>query len=152
MLTIESKQKAKQACLLKVGKRIEVCESQLKQLQQDLTNETKSSAGDKYETGRAMLHIEREKIGRQLAELEQLEQVIKTIEPTVIHQKIQLGSFVQTKDNCYFMAVSLGKMEVDGIPFYAISTQTPMAQVLLGRSKGDRVNFRETSFEIEGVV
>jgi transcription elongation GreA/GreB family factor len=129
-----------------------VCEDQLEQIQYDLANETKSSAGDKYETGRAMLQIEREKIVRQLAELEQLEQVMKSVDPMTKHLKVQLGSLVQTNDNHFFIAVSLGEITIDGLRFYAISKQTPMAQVLLGKSKGDKVSFRESSFKIEAVL
>jgi len=40
------------------------------EIQHSLTSETKSSAGDKHETGRAMLQLEREKIGNQLAEID----------------------------------------------------------------------------------
>ncbi len=39
-------------------------------LRESLDSETKSSAGDKHETGRAMLQLEREKAGSQLAEIE----------------------------------------------------------------------------------
>ncbi len=151
MIPFEIKDKAKQACLEKIKTRMKVCEDQLEQIQYDLANETKSSAGDKYETGRAMLQIEREKTGRQLAELEQLEQVMKSIDPMTMHLKVQLGSLVQTHDNYYFIAVSLGEITIDGLRFYAISKQTPMAQVILGKSKGDEARFRDVSIGIEEV-
>lgn len=152
ILTLESKQKAKQACLFKLGKQIEVYQIQLKQLQQDLNNETKSSAGDKYETGRAMLHIEREKIGRQLHELEQLQSLLLTINEQQQHQKAQQGSLVLTKNNLYFISVSLGKISTEDFNFYAISNNTPMAQAMLGCSSGENFVFREVSYQILGIV
>ena len=42
-------------------------EKQKEALQLALTSESKSSAGDKHETGRAMIQLEREKLGNQIA-------------------------------------------------------------------------------------
>lgn len=44
-------------------------EEQKKVLQGALMSESKSSAGDKHETGRAMVQLDREKLGNQIAEL-----------------------------------------------------------------------------------
>ena len=44
------------------GRTIRINES-IKSIQESLSSETKSSAGDKHETGRAMLQLEREKLG-----------------------------------------------------------------------------------------
>lgn len=150
-LDLALKQKAKVACLEKLQIRLQVCHKKLNEIQADLANETKSSAGDKYETGRAMLQIEREKLGKQLAELEQLEQVLFSISTEQKHHKIQLGSFVKTTQHNYFISVSLGQVELDGFSFYAISKQTPIAKVLLGKLAGEQVKFRDQSFEILNV-
>jgi len=45
------------ACEEDTEKRINVIERNLKSIEESRNNETKSSAGDKYETGRAMLQI-----------------------------------------------------------------------------------------------
>jgi hypothetical protein len=45
-------------------------------LKESLDDETKSSAGDKYETGRAMLQLDIEKSSVQLAEAEKLQKRI----------------------------------------------------------------------------
>ncbi|GGE35725.1 3-oxoacyl-ACP synthase [Psychroflexus planctonicus] len=151
-LDLGLKQKAKAACLGKLQVRMQVCHNQLNEIQADLANESKSSAGDKYETGRAMLQIEREKLGKQLAELEQLEQVLFSISTEQKLHKIQLGSFVKTTQHNYFISVSLGEIKLDDISFYAISKQTPIAQELLGKVEGDKISFRNTSFEIQHIV
>lgn len=150
-LDLALKQKAKAACLEKLQIRLQVCHKQLNAIQTDLSNETKSSAGDKYETGRAMLQIEREKLGKQLAELEQLEQVLFSISTEQQHHKIQLGSFVKTTQHYYFISVSLGEINLEELSFYAISKQTPIAEVLLGKSAGEVINFRNQSFKILNV-
>ena len=45
----------------------------LKDAQEGANNETKSSAGDKHETGRAMAQLETEKLNTQLNEANQLQ-------------------------------------------------------------------------------
>ncbi|GGE12216.1 hypothetical protein [Psychroflexus salis] len=151
-LKLNTKIEAKAACLEKVQAKMQICQRELNQIQQDLANETKSSAGDKYETGRAMLQIEREKLGKQLLELEQLQAFLNAISTEQKHRRIQLGSFLQTSQFNYFISVSLGEIHLGDFSFYAISKQTPIAQELLGKAKGKKINFRNTSFEIEQIV
>ena len=50
--------------------RYDTIHNTMEQIRESLTTETKSSAGDKHETGRAMLRLEREKAGKQLAEVQ----------------------------------------------------------------------------------
>ena len=151
-LNLYIKQKAKEACLEVVQAKMQICHKELAQIQQDLANETKSSAGDKYETSRAMLQIEREKMGKQLAELEQLEQVLKSISTEQQHTQVRFGSLVQTSQSNYFISVSLGEIHLGDFSFYAISKQTPLAQKLLGKVKGEKVSFRNTCIENQQIV
>ncbi|MFT4838171.1 MAG: hypothetical protein ACI9V9_000075, partial [Oleispira sp.] len=55
-------------CLETVGERLTTIEKNLDSLMDAKRNETKSSAGDKYETGRAMIQNEEELYKRQRAE------------------------------------------------------------------------------------
>ena len=57
-------------CKNYLQKRKNLLEQRKNELQLALTSENKSSAGDKHETGRAMIQIEREKLGNQLLALE----------------------------------------------------------------------------------
>ena len=52
---IEFKQKVHLACVKLVQEQLDTIQSSLDQLMEAKTNETKSSAGDKYETGMAMI-------------------------------------------------------------------------------------------------
>ncbi|MGB0982308.1 MAG: 3-oxoacyl-ACP synthase [Winogradskyella sp.] len=117
-------------------------------LQNALQSETKSSAGDKHETGRAMLQLEREKAGRQLAELEKQKQILQNINATTQHQNIVLGSVVKTTQANYFIAVSAGKIVIDNTSYYAISAATPIAKLLLSKQAGDTIVFRDSVFEV----
>ena len=103
-------------CRAFVEERIARIQNNIKGIQEALTSETKSSAGDKHETGRAMLQLEREKLGRQLAEAEKMKQTLLKV---IVENHFE---------------------------------KTPIAQLLIGKSKHDRVMFNGTEIEIIDIV
>lgn len=124
----------------------------IEEIQESLLSETKSTAGDKHETGRAMLQLEREKAGNQLAEIEKTKQVLSKINVENSSKTIGLGSVVYTSQANYFIAISAGELLFENEKFYAISAHTPMGKLLLGKAVGDSVSFRNMSFEIVEVL
>lgn len=139
-------------CLDYVETRWSTIQSSIEELQESLTTETKSSAGDKHETGRAMLQLEREKAGQQLAEIENVKNALAQINIKKVSETVILGSLVYTSQFNYFIAISAGLLKVDSETFYAISPQTPMGQLLLGKCVGDRVDFRKQIIVVEEII
>jgi transcription elongation GreA/GreB family factor len=133
------KQQLYNRCQVFLNNRLEVIQNTIADIQNSLQSETKSSAGDKHETGRAMLQLEREKAGHQLAELQKLNETL---------ENIALGSLVLTTHLNYFIAISAGEIEAEGNDYYAISAATPMAILLLSKQVGDLIEFRDTKFTI----
>ncbi len=136
-------------CLRFIEDRYLKIQNQINQIQESLTSETKSSAGDKHETGRAMLQLEREKAGHQLAEIEKLKASLSRIDVTKFSEILGLGSIVLTSNANYFISISAGQMQVGVQSFFAISPDTPIGLLLMGKSIGDVVVFRDTKFTIE---
>lgn len=124
----------------------------IEELQIALTTETKSSAGDKHETGRAMLQLEREKLGNQLAEISKVKEALSKINITNNLSKIGLGSIVYTTQSNYFIAISSGELKVNNETFFAISPGTPIGKLLLGKQVGDEERFRQNQFTITRVI
>ena len=145
------KQELYSQCLNFVESRIEAIKRNIEEIQQSLLSETKSSAGDKHETGRAMIQLEREKAGEQLRDAEALKEVLFKVNPLSTTLKITLGSVVYTSDLNYFIAISTGQIRINGIAFFAISPQTPIGQKLIGKTIGDEVVFRDKTFKITKV-
>lgn len=116
-----------------------------------LREETKSSAGDKHETGRAMLQLERENAGKQLAEVEKLEAILKRISLKISTGPIHLGSVVKTSKAHYYMSIPIGEIKIENQSYYAIGIGSPIGQVLLGKQEGDEVRFRESKFTIHNI-
>jgi len=120
-------------------------------LQESLSSETKSSAGDKHETGRAMVQLEQEKLAQQLQELEATRSILHKIKIDAPSGKIRLGSCVETSMAHYFIAISAGVFEQAGEKFYCISTSAPIAQLLMGKEKGDTFVFNGNTHQITKV-
>ena len=148
----ELKQLLFDKCSDYVETRFSTIQSSIEEIQESLTSETKSSAGDKHETGRAMLQLEREKAGQQLAEIENVKNALAKINIEKTSETVILGSLVYTSQFNYFIAISAGLITVDYEIFYAISPQTLIGQLLLGKRTGDSFIFREQVIVIEYII
>lgn len=139
-------------CIEFVDNRFQVIQKAINDIQKSLTNETKSSAGDKHETGRAMLQLEREKAGNQLAEINKIKEALSKINFGKSSKTIGLGSVVYTTQHNYFIAISAGKLEIENELFYAISPNTPIGKLLMGKTVDDGIVFSEQVFSIVEVL
>ncbi|WP_336127461.1 3-oxoacyl-ACP synthase [Mesoflavibacter sp. CH_XMU1422-2] len=152
MKTQNIKTQLLQLCTTSLDTRLQSVLAVIEDIKQSLQSETKSSAGDKHETGRAMLQLEREKAGHQLAEIEKTKQILSKINTESTYKNIGLGSVVYTTTSNYFISISAGELKVEDDTFYAISANTPIGQLLLGKSVGDVINFRNLEFKITKVL
>ncbi len=147
----ELKQQLYVLCLDFVENRRKTIQNTIDEIQEALTSETKSSAGDKHETGRAILQLERENSGHQLAEIEKLQESISKIEITLTSKIVGLGSIVFTTQSNYFIAISAGQFDLGPQSFYAISPNTPIGMLLIGKTIDDVIDFRDNNFKILNV-
>lgn len=138
-------------CIKLVDKRFNNIKKNIDDIQNNLLSETKSSAGDKHETGRVMLQLEREKAGVQLSEVNKLRKALNKINIDDKSKQVKLGSLVYTTKVNYFIAVSLGPIEIKDKIFYAISPQTPIGQLLIGKDLRDTIEFNDNKFIIEKI-
>ena len=140
-----------QACCNQVEKRMSTIEETIQSHQASLESETKSSAGDKHETGRAMLQLEMEKAGQQLASAQQMKETLAKINIEENATIIRLGSMVYTSMGIFFLSVSVGQIQVDGIGYFAISTSSPIGKLMLGKRDGDSFAWNGKEIQIHKV-
>ncbi len=119
--------------------------------QKALTSETKSSAGDKHETGRAMLQLEMEKAGQQLEGIHQMKIILDKISIDETSEIIRLGSLVVTDQATYFLAISAGQITIDNNNYYAISPSSPIGKLLLGKKVDDEFVFNGKTVIIQKI-
>jgi transcription elongation GreA/GreB family factor len=139
-------------CQEYVNSRTLVIQNSVKTIQESLVSESKSSAGDKHETGRAMLQLEREKLGQQLIEAEKMAIILSRISISFKARAIVLGSLVRTSKEDYFLAVSAGVYEDTSGTICCISRGTPIGKLLLGKSIGDVVDFNGDKIRISEIL
>lgn len=140
------------SCLILVDERLLRIQERFSGVQEAMLSETKSSAGDKHETGRAMLQLEREKLGNQLSEIQKVKETLLKVNPKSNATQGCLGSIIYTSKLNYFMSISVGEVTANNTTFYAIASNTPIGRLLLGKKVGDAISFREQSFVIEKIL
>ncbi len=131
-------------CKAIILKEIATFENTIALQREGLGSETKSSAGDKHETGRAMMQLEMEKAGMQLQEKSAMLQVIERLSTKENNGPVHLGNIVHTDDaKIYFLSVSLGAIPFEGKELLCLSPKSPIGTLLLGKKEGDSFHFRK---------
>lgn len=125
---------------------------QLNELKESAANETKSTAGDKYETARAMLQIEQDNIRRQLQELLEQQAQLQVLIRKLPTKEITSGSLIKTDKGWLLLGVALGKITIDNNTITALSAISPLGKQLNGRNIGDRVSINQTTYTIEDII
>lgn len=138
-------------CRSYVENRLSRLRASIKDLENDLSNETKSSAGDKYETSREMINAEIDNLGKQLQQYQKLKGIIQLAENRKSSENIQLGSVIKTTQANYFLLIPVGEIKIDKQKFYGIGINSPIGKLLLGKSTGERFHFQQQDIEIEKV-
>jgi transcription elongation GreA/GreB family factor len=116
------------------------------------TSDTKSSAGDKHEVGRAMVQQELDKLEAQRAKLLQLQQELKQMPVECRSDRIGFGSLVVTDQGSFLIGISFGAVEVESQVVYAISLTSPMGQALKGQEAGATVHVQGRSHVVVDVL
>ncbi len=138
-------------CQQFVKDRLGRIQQRIASIQESLRSETKSTAGDKHETGRAMLQLEREKAGKQLAEVQKLQEIVAKTDISSPSEYIGLGSLVATSQGNYFISISIGKITTDSGEYFVIAPNTPVGKLLLGKTIGDSFSFNGNEIIIHDI-
>ena len=145
------KKRLKQFCQTILEQRIEVAKAVIENAQQSANNEEKSSAGDKYETGRAMSHLEKDMHTRQLTEHLKELSALHTINAETIYNHVTGGAFLKCAGISLFIATGLGKQTIDGETILFLSPNAPLAKLLEHKKAGEHFLFNKKSIAIEEI-
>lgn len=148
---IKLKQLVFDKCVNVLNEKIVELKQSLQELTEGAQNDSKSSAGDKHETSRAMVQLEQEKLGKQLSEIETQQQILEKIDVQKIHSSISLGSLVETNRGYLFIAIALGKVNVEGKDIMVISPQSPLGMKLIGRIVNDTISINNINYLVSEI-
>lgn len=138
-------------CQVYLQQRIQTAKQAIEEAQQAANNETKSSSGDKYETGRAMMQLEIEKDSVQLSESLKLKQALDQISIDNSSTSVHPGSLVVTDQAVFFIAISVGKLTLHGKTYLAISPASPVGIKLLGLKLNDSFTFNDRTYVVQEI-
>jgi hypothetical protein len=139
-------------CSSFVDERILMYQKAMKDAQEAANQEEKSSAGDKYETTRAMMQIEKDKNAKQLEETIKLKKALSQINPNAVSEKVELGSIVLTDKGNFYISISVGKIKADTIEYIAIAPTSPLGAVFMNRKVSETATFNGQIYKIVKVL
>lgn len=150
--SLDDKKRLLEACLNPVRERIARITECLELAREASSQETKSSAGDKYETGREMMRIQSDMQALHLYEAQDMLQRLERIDVGQIHDTVRPGTVVKTSRGLYFVAQSLGPVFLDEVEYQTLSLASPLGKALKGLRAGQSAVFRDAPLEILAVV
>ena len=139
-------------CQNYVSQRIATAQEALASVKEAGNDETKSTSGDKHETGRAMMQGEADRYQIQLQKARELEAELQRINPEQKSVTVENGSLVQTAAGSFYLAIGIGKITVDGNDYFVLSPASPLGLALKGKKAGDAFLFQEKQLRIEAIV
>lgn len=148
---LSTKQSLYARCRQYVRQRIDTARQAMEAAQESANSESKSSAGDKYETGRAMAQLERDRHAQLLAEAQKIEQELTRLKVDRDYETVQPGSLVLTDRGAFFISISAGKLPLGGTDYFAVSPASPLATALAGRRVSEVVTFNKLTYRVLAV-
>ncbi len=147
-MDIQTKSALYQLCLNFIEERIKTATTALQQAREASNDDTKSSAGDKYETSREMAQQDIDRNKRLLMDAEENQKMLLVIKDLPSTDIVRNGSLVITSNGNFYLSISAGQLQIDSKPYFAISAVSPIGKVLLGKKKGDSFEFNGRKYEI----
>ena len=123
------------------------------ELMESNKQEGKSSAGDNHETAAAQVHLELEKMGKQMQEHNRRSEEVERFNPAKISvtQEVRPGSLVETNAGWFYIITSLGKLTTPSGDCFIISVASPIGQALLGKQVGEGFQWIGRKGEVVGI-
>lgn len=140
-----------EACQELLSQRLQRIDEAMALSREAAESDTKSSAGDKFETTRAMMHAALERLTAQRNEVLKLKEGLFVAAQSMPGKNIGLGSVVKTSIATYFVASAIGKVSVGAKDVFVLSPASPLGKLLLEKVQGDKVLVGNHTHHIEEV-
>jgi transcription elongation GreA/GreB family factor len=146
------KEKLHGLCVAYVQTRMQAAEQAIAEAQQSTNDDTKSSAGDKYETGREMMQQETNRNLAQLNEANKLMVALNHIPYKGTSETAEPGSVILTNLGNFYLAISAGTIVADGKNYFAVSPASPIGLKLKDKKSGDEFILNEKNYQIKAII
>ncbi|MEQ8715562.1 MAG: GreA/GreB family elongation factor [Cyclobacteriaceae bacterium] len=152
MMNLETKLLIHEQCLTILQTKIDELSQTIVDMSESMMAEAKSTMGDKYETSRAMIQSEIERIGLQRSEAIRQLQNIQILDPNKSNSLASRGALVNTGQALYYLGAPIGKVDIDNKAVFVISPQSPIGQLILDKKKGDKIEFNGKTITIKEII
>jgi hypothetical protein len=141
-------------CFEILSERIANIEDAIQHTEASMTEETKSSAGDKYETSREMIQQDLGRLETQLQLARNDNNILRRVEAQKqLSKVIGLGSLLHMDDGMYyFIATGIGRIQFDKSICYVISLASPLGKLLHGKTVGDNIEINGSRKKIVAML
>lgn len=120
-------------------------------LRASFENDTKSSAGDKYETSREMTQQEIAKLELSLRQKhEQLTLLEHHKTPSDLN-RIQLGSILSTNAGIFVLGIPFGRLELKNYTVFGLGKEAPLSLLFLRATAGSEISLNGRTYTIDNV-
>lgn len=135
-------------CTTFIENQINHVQSVIDSAKESAQNESKSSAGDKHETGKSLMQLEQENNAMLLDNMLKQKPAIKVLENFTVSEEVKMGSIVEANNGVYYIGIGIGLVKIEGKDYFVISPTAPVGKLLLGKVKGDEVSFNGRKIQI----
>ncbi len=137
------------ACIEKQNELIDGFKNRLKTMESDAFehNHTPSQSENQTAGKIELLNAMGNELDFALREME----FLKTLNADKQSTMVEPGAVVVTEKMTFYICVSIEEIEVEGKPFFGISTKAPIYANMRGLVKGDSFSFNETTYIIRNI-
>ena len=137
---------------IKLLKEIEEGQKAFLLAQESRNSDTKSSAGDKFETGREMMQREMDKISMWIDLNQNHLTNLAKINFDRVSELVILGSLIRTENIDYLLGIGVGRIDIEGRNFFSISPESPIGIQFRGKKVGDLIELMGKKIEIKHII
>ena len=88
---------------------------------------------------------------RQLMEAERLEATLLAMTSPTSKGIAAPGSLVTTTNGVFFLAISIGPIQLDKNQYFVISPESPVGKLLIGKKPGARISWNDKEYIVQSI-
>lgn len=152
MLDLAFKLRVHAACENQVNEKLNLLSTELHEALEAGNNETKSTAGDKHETGRAMAQLEQENLRKQIGQLQEVMATLEQLKQNQLFDTALAGAMIETETMLLYLGAPIGSISIDNKQVFAISLASPLGQLIFKKKAGEVFSFNNFKSTIKAIV
>ena len=146
-----TKQKLLEACNAYVDKRINDYKSEINLIKESIASNDQNSDEDD-DSGNGKLFNDLEKNMVHLNDANKTKEHLKLIKTNIDTSDVMLGSIVKTDSMNFYISTSIGKIELDSDVYYAISSNSPIGQLLMNKRVNETFEFNQKKYTVKEII